>query len=86
MEEKRSAVITFRWMMRNNNVDAMLHRAHLRYQRQRQASPAPLTNRMLVRERSKWETEVQWQTHWSTGLRPNFWRAFFETLEYMSKP
>lgn len=67
-------------------IDAMLHDAHLRYQREqlkadhtRGALPCSEVRGVRVRN-----MPVQMlQSHWFTGLRPNFWRGYIETMLYM---
>jgi hypothetical protein len=72
------------------NIDRMLHEAHLRHQRQmlkadRMSLPCSEV-RGCRRDPSAQERNVVWLTQWSTGLRPNFFKAYFETLEFMSRP
>ena len=82
-------------------VERMMHDAHLRYQREalaRAADASPKHNphgldcpeiRGVKRKRSKMELRVMSeapQAHWFTGLRPNFWKAYYETLLYMTAP
>lgn len=79
-------------------VDRLLHRAHLAYQREQlrpSADASPKNNphagacpevRGVRRQQSIGERKAQvWQPHWQTGLRPNFWKAYFDTLLYMGK-
>ena len=70
-------------------IDKMLHEAHLRYQRQQLRGDAvslPSSEvRGVKRRRTKSEIESyaqQFRPEWFTHLRPNFWRAYFETLMY----
>ena len=75
-------------------VERVLHDAHVRYQRQCTApdAAARVTSRGampssevrgLRREMSKHERDVIWNPAWMTGLRPNFWNAYFDTLSKM---
>lgn len=70
-------------------VSNLMHQSHLRYQRQ--ALKADVTGmpsseiRGLTREKSRREQDIIWLPEWSTHLRPNFWKAYFETLTYMAK-
>lgn len=70
-------------------VDRMMHDAHLRYQRQvlkADATGMPSTEiRGVKRVVSKREADVVWLSELTTGLRPNFWKAYFETLSFMAK-
>jgi hypothetical protein len=70
-------------------VELMMHQAHLRYQRQVLApSPqkcyiAPVGDavRGLHRQPSASERRaMQFKPEWFTHLRPNFWKAYFESL------
>ena len=76
-------------------VDRLLHDAHLRYQRQQLAPAAdalPCNNANAtpcpeVRgcRRAKGASErssdaAVFKPEWFTGLRPNFWKAYFDTL------
>jgi hypothetical protein len=72
------------------NIDKMLHQAHVRHQRQmlrgdRVSLPCSEI-RGVTRQPSARERDVVWLSQWSTHLRPNFFKAYFETLEYMSRP
>lgn len=71
------------------SVDKMLHDAHLRYQRQQMKADVvdiPCSEvRGVRREMSLRERNVVWLPEWSTHLRPNFWKAYFDTLMYMSR-
>jgi hypothetical protein len=75
--------------MKSQNIDKMLHEAHVRHQRQMlkadHVSLPCAEVRGCRREMSRRERDVVWQTQWSTGLRPNFWKAYFETLEFMQR-
>jgi hypothetical protein len=66
------------------NVDRLLHNTHLAYQRrqlQADRHDMPVSElRGLRRERSKIEAECQFRMEWFTHLRPNFWKAYFDTL------
>lgn len=75
-------------------VDRMMHDAHRRYQRQmtrpdgasQYVSAMPSGEiRGVTRQMSKREAAVEWLPEWSTHLRPNFWKAYFETLMFMAK-
>lgn len=73
-------------------VDALLHRTHLRYQQEMLRKDAASTgaNGLPCPEQRGCRMErprkpVVMQMHWFTNLRPNFWRAYFETLQYMAK-
>ena len=73
-------------------IEHVLHDAHLRYQRESLNGSLPETvdasmRRGLHREKSLHERSRVWCDHWlsSTKLRPNFYRAYFETLIYMVK-
>lgn len=67
------------------------HDAHLRYQRQQLAPDASARSipcsevRGCKREPSKHERELVFQRSWFTGLRPNFWKGYFDTLIYWSR-
>jgi len=68
-------------------VERMLHDAHLRYQRQQLSGdkveiPCPEV-RGCRRVKTKSELQArnqQFRPEWFTHLRPNFWKAYFETL------
>lgn len=73
--------------MRQSSVGNMLHRAHLRYQRQmlkpssdRKSIPTEEIKgcRVVCTGRQR-----VFETSWFTGLRSNFWKAYFETLSKM---
>jgi hypothetical protein len=70
-------------------VERLLHDAHIKMQRQAMAPDAvamPCSEvRGIRRERSKRERDAVWNPAWMTGLRPNFWKAYFETLVHLSK-
>lgn len=77
-------------------VSNMIHEAHLRYQKQQlKAQDTTLVSgrrlespevRGCKRKPSVAERKTQnFQIHWFTGLRPNFWKGYFETLAYMTK-
>jgi len=75
-------------------VDRLMHETHLRYQRQQLAKDTASTGgnglpcpeqrgcrrKMSVSERKSHVFKPEWFTH----LRPNFYKAFFETLLYMA--
>lgn len=71
------------------NVDRMLHQAHLDYQRRQLAGDRhdmPSAElRGVKRECSVHERETQFRMEWFTHLRPNFWKAYFDTLQFMAK-
>jgi hypothetical protein len=74
-----------------------MHDAHLKYQRAALAADAQNCDNYVValecpegrglrRVASPLERKSQeFKLEWFTGLRPNFWKAYFETLEYMSR-
>jgi hypothetical protein len=70
-------------------VQKLVHDAHLRYQRQQTAPDTvamPSSEiRGCKREPSKRERDAVWNPAWMTGLRPNFWKAYFETLSHFAK-
>jgi len=73
-------------------VTKLLHEAHVKYQRQQLAHERvtlPSSEvRGVSRRASQRERETYSQTfrpEWFTHLRPNFWKAYFETLIEMSK-
>jgi len=65
-------------------VERLMHETHLDYQRralQRDRHSMPSSElRGLRRECSVNERETQFRMEWFTHLRPNFWKAYFETL------
>ena len=77
-------------------VQRIMHDAHLRYQRQQLAKdkastgvnglPCPeqrgCRREMSTTERRKRET---FDLAWFTGLRQNFYKAYFDTLHYMAQ-
>lgn len=77
-------------------VNGLMHDAHLRHQREqlkpadarlsdgsRLASPEV---RGVKRETSVSERKAhEWKPEWFSHLRPNFWKAYFETLLACSK-
>jgi hypothetical protein len=75
-------------------VERLQHDAHLRYQRQQTAPDATTTSlgampcsevRGIRRIASRNELNAVWNPAWMTGLRPNFWKAYFETLTILSR-
>lgn len=74
--------------------ERQLHMAHLRLQKQRLSpdkakayvAALPCSEvRGVTRQVSKREATQQFDPSWFTHLRPNFWKAYFDTLIYMSK-
>jgi hypothetical protein len=80
----------------DNSVRRLLHDAHLRYQRDA-LRPASQTDvnyvsalaaseiRGVTRQLSRRELDMTFDPSWFTGLRPNFWKAYFDTLTFMAK-
>jgi len=72
-------------------VDNLMHQTHVKYQKQQLAKDAastganalPCPEQRGCREARRKPQPVQ--LHWFTRLRPNFWKAYFETLQYMAK-
>lgn len=71
-------------------VERLLHDAHLRYQRQQTAPdrehgtlPCPEVRGCRVDAKHHIRPLVM-LPHYFTGLRPNFWRAYLETMVFMS--
>lgn len=68
------------------NAARLMHDAHLRYQRTMLKADhveLPCSEVRGVREARR--VPQTWRPEWTTGLRPNFWTAYFDTLTYMSK-
>ena len=76
-------------------VDKLMHKTHVAYQREQLRKDAASTGanalpcpeqRGCRREMSSNERKAQqFQPHWFTGLRPNFWKGYFDTLIRMAK-
>jgi hypothetical protein len=77
-------------------VDSLLHKTHMAYQRQELAKDKASTgeNGLPCPEQrgckrqigvSERKAKEQFQLHWFTHLRPNFWKGYFDTLMYMAK-
>jgi len=73
-------------------VERVMHDAHLRYQRQQlrpetqenYVSSLPCPEQRGCHEDRRHHIKQQtWQSEWTTGLRPNFWKAYFDTLSKM---
>jgi hypothetical protein len=73
----------------DKSVTRLLHDAHLRYQRQAMRPDKTYTAsseiRGVKRQPSRRELDAVWLSEWTTGLRPNFWKAYFDTLSFMTK-
>lgn len=73
------------------DIAKMQHRAHLAYQRaelrkQRDAVAAKLLDCSEVRGCKVRDIPQQpFQLHWFTGLRPNFYRAYMDTVLFMQR-
>jgi hypothetical protein len=77
-----------------NNAARLLHEAHLRYQRQMLKPDASASYvaalpcseiRGVTRQVSTREASAEFKPEWFTHLRPNFWKAYFDTLIYMQR-
>lgn len=76
-------------------VDNLMHRTHLRFQHEAMAKDPASTGanglpcpeqRGCRREIGNSERRAQvCQLSWFTGLRPNFYKAMFDTLQFMAK-
>lgn len=67
-------------------VSRLMHDAHLRYQRASLKADHVDLPTSEVRGVHEQRRVVQtWKPEWTTGLRPNFWKAYFDTLTYMAK-
>jgi hypothetical protein len=77
-------------------VDNLMHKTHLTYQREALAKDKASTgdNGLPCPEQrgchrqigtSERKSREQFQLHWFTHLRPNFWKGYFDTLLWMAK-
>lgn len=76
-------------------VESIMHDAHVAYQKAQlaRAKPddyvggglAPCEVKGLRLRRQRALASSAWRPEWSSGLRPNFWKAYFETLRVMGE-
>ena len=77
-------------------VNSLMHKTHVQYQRQQLAKDKASTgvNGLPCPEQRGCRRKMgvselrsqQVRPEWFTKLRPNFWKAYFDTLLYMAKP
>ena len=74
---------------RRKQIDRLLHVGHLKYQRQQLRPEKVCIPSSEIRGcrviAAKRVPPVTWLPEWSSHLRPNFWKAYFDTLTYMAK-
>jgi len=77
-------------------VNSLMHKTHLAYQRQQLAKDSASTgvNGLPCPEQrgcrrkmgsSEIKARQKFDISWFTHLRPNFWKAYFDTLMHMAK-
>lgn len=72
-------------------VERILHDAHLRFQREMLRQDEAAINAKLPCPEGRGchfrmaKAKTTFRPEWFTSLRPNFWKAYFETLRYMSR-
>jgi len=77
-------------------VNRLMHETHLRYQKEQLAKDKASTgtNGLPCPEQrgcrrklgtSELKAKSVFRPEWFSGLRPNFWRGYFDTLMYMAR-